>query len=49
MKRTTKQPETVTTVLQKAICESELPLLRLSIESGVALASLIRLKRKDAK
>lgn len=47
MKRTTKPPETMTTVLQKAIRDSGLPLLRLSKESGVARASLIRFMRNE--
>lgn len=47
MKRKPKNKPTMTEVLQATIRDSELPLLRLSKESGVARASLIRFMRGE--
>lgn len=42
-----KKPPTMTDVIRQAIVDSKIPLLRLSNETGVARASLIRFLRNE--
>ncbi len=42
-----KKPPTMTDVIRQAIVDSKIPLLRLSKETGVARASLIRFLRNE--
>ena len=42
-----KKPLTMTEVLRQAIVDSEIPMLRLSNETGVVRASLLRFVRGD--
>lgn len=45
--RKRKKPPTMTDVIRQAIVDSKIPLLRLSNETGVARASLIRFLRNE--
>lgn len=42
-----KKPKTMTEVLRQAVIDSEIPMLRLSNETGIVRASLIRFVRGD--